>query len=84
MENLEELSEAIDAGAHIVLLDNFSLADTAAAVKTARGKVKLEASGNISLQNIRSIAETGIDYISVGAITKNIKSIDLSMLFVAA
>tara|TARA_B100000686_G_scaffold299547_1_gene333398 strand:- start:704 stop:1558 length:855 start_codon:yes stop_codon:yes gene_type:complete len=84
VENLEELSEAIDAGAHIVLLDNFSLADTAAAVKTARGKVKLEASGNISLQNIRLIAETGIDYISVGAITKNIKSIDLSMLFVAA
>ena len=84
VENLEELSEAIDARAHIILIDNFSLPDTAAAVKMARGKAKLEASGNITLGNIRSIAETGVDYISVGAITKNLKSIDLSMLFFAA
>lgn len=85
VESLGELREALDAGAERVLLDNFAIADLreAVTVNAAYGYVsaKLEASGNISLETIRAIAETGVDYISTGAITKNIRAIDLSMLF---
>ena len=85
VESLVELREALDAGAGRILLDNFSLADLreAVAVNAGYGYVaaELEASGNVGLDTIRDIAETGVDYISTGAITKNVRAIDLSMLF---
>lgn len=85
VESLDELREALDAGAGRILLDNLSLADLreAAAINAGYGYAgaELEASGNISLDTIRAIAETGVDYISTGAITKNVRAIDLSMLF---
>lgn len=79
VENLDELSEAIAAGAESILLDDFSLEDMHSAVTLAQGKALLEASGNVNLKTIRHIAETGVDRISIGALTKNIKAIDLSM-----
>ena len=85
VESLGELREALDAGATRILLDNFSLADMreAVAINASYGYVgaELEASGNVSLETIREIAATGVDYISTGAITKNVRAIDLSMLF---
>ena len=85
VESLEELRESLDAGATRILLDNFSLADMREAVSINAGYgyvgAELEASGNVSLETIREIAETGVDYISTGAITKNVRAIDLSMLF---
>jgi nicotinate-nucleotide pyrophosphorylase (carboxylating) len=85
VESLDELREALDAGAGRILLDNFSLGDLreAVAINAGYGFVgaELEASGNVSLDTIRAIAETGVDYISTGAITKNVRAIDLSMLF---
>jgi len=85
VESLEELREALDAGATRILLDNFSLADMREAVAINAGYgyagAELEASGNVSLETIREIAATGVDYISTGAITKNVRAIDLSMLF---
>ena len=81
-ENLEELREAIAAGADIAMIDNFSLQDCKAAVALAQGKLKLEASGGIDEKSITDIAETGVDYISVGELTKNIDPLDLSMRFV--
>jgi nicotinate-nucleotide pyrophosphorylase (carboxylating) len=79
VENLDELRQALDAGAISVLLDNFSLNDMHEAVKVTAGKALLEASGNVNLETVRAIAETGVDRISVGSITKNIRAIDLSM-----
>ncbi len=76
---LDELRQALDAGAASVLLDNFSLNDMREAVKVTAGKTLLEASGNVNLETVRAIAETGVDRISVGSITKNIRAIDLSM-----
>ena len=64
-----------------MLLDNFTLAELQDAVRTASGRVELEASGNVTLETIRDIAATGVDYISVGAITKHVFAVDLSMLF---
>ncbi len=84
VENLEELRQAIDAGADIAMLDDFSLADMAAGVdanRRAARPLKLEASGGVSLDTIRKIAETGVDFISVGSITKHVRAIDLSMRF---
>jgi nicotinate-nucleotide pyrophosphorylase (carboxylating) len=85
VENHAGLLEALDAGAARILLDNFSLDELREAVATnaSYGIVgaELEASGNISLDTIRAVAETGVDYISTGAITKNIRAADLSMLF---
>lgn len=80
-ENLQELQEAIEAGADIAMLDNFSLADSKTAVTMAAGKLKLEASGGIDETSITEIAATGVDYISVGELTKNIDPLDLSMRF---
>jgi len=74
--------EALAAGPDIVMLDDFSLEDmrTAVRINRERGRpVRLEASGNVSLETVRAIAETGVDYISVGGITKNVRAIDLSM-----
>lgn len=79
VENLDEFQQALDAKPDRIMLDNFSLVDMRTAVEKNAGQVELEASGNVELSNIRSIAETGVDYISVGALTKNIKAIDLSM-----
>ncbi len=81
-ENLQELQQAIDAGADIAMIDNFSLPDTRSAVQMARDKIKLEASGGIDEKTITDIAATGVDYISIGELTKNIDPLDLSMRFV--
>jgi nicotinate-nucleotide pyrophosphorylase (carboxylating) len=82
VESLAELEEALRAGPDIVLLDDFSLEDLAAAValNRSRGKpVTFEASGSVNLENVRAIAETGVDFVSSGGLTKNVKAIDLSM-----
>jgi len=84
VENLEELRQAISAGSDIAMLDDFSLADMAEGVavnRRAARPLKLEASGGVSLDTIRKIAETGVDFISVGSITKHVHAIDLSMRF---
>jgi nicotinate-nucleotide pyrophosphorylase (carboxylating) len=81
VETLNQLKEALQAGADIVLLDNFSLAELEEAVAITQGKAKLEASGGVNLETIRDIANTGVNFISVGAITKDVKAIDLSMRF---
>lgn len=81
VENIEEVKEALEANADILLLDNFDLPHMCKAVALNKGRAKLEASGGITLNNIREIAGTGIDYISVGALTKDITAIDLSMRF---
>lgn len=79
VESLTELGEAIDAGANRIMLDNFDLAQMREAVAINQGRAELEASGGVNHETIRAIAETGVDYISVGAITKDIRAIDLSM-----
>ena len=81
VENLDELHQALQAGADIVLLDNFELETLKQAVAINDKKALLEASGGISLSNIRDIAETGVDRISVGALTKDIQAVDLSLRF---
>lgn len=81
VENLDQLRQALAAGAERVLLDNFDLDAIRAAVKESAGRAKLEVSGGITLENVRAIAATGVDYISVGALTKNIRAVDLSMRF---
>ncbi len=83
VEKLIELEEALDAGAVRILLDNMSNEVLTQAVKVNRGRAKLEASGNVTLDTLRDIALTGVDYISIGAITKNLKSLDLSMILTA-
>ena len=79
VESLSEFEEALAAGPDRIMLDNFSLGDLKRAVQMNHVGVELEASGNISLETLRSIAETGVDYISIGALTKNVQAIDLSM-----
>ncbi|MFQ6573206.1 carboxylating nicotinate-nucleotide diphosphorylase [Pseudomonas sp. UM16] len=79
VESLEELKQALDAGADIVMLDELSLDDMREAVRMNAGKAKLEASGGINESTLRVIAETGVDYISIGAMTKDVKAVDLSM-----
>jgi nicotinate-nucleotide pyrophosphorylase (carboxylating) len=79
VESMSELLEALAAKPDRIMLDNFSLTDLRAAVKLNAGAVELEASGNIDLDNIHSIAQTGVDYISIGALTKHVKAVDLSM-----
>ena len=81
VESLDQLREAIDAGANHVLLDNFGLAELRGAVALSGGRARLEASGGVDLDSVRAIAETGVDDISVGEITKHIHALDLSMLF---
>lgn len=81
VENINELIEAIEAKADIVMLDNFTISMMQEAVMIAQGKVALEVSGNITLKTLKEYAKTGVDYISVGALTKNITAIDLSMRF---
>ena len=79
VESLAELEQALTAGADIIMLDNFDLAMMREGVAHTRGKAKLEASGNVTAETLRPIAETGVDYISIGALTKNCLAVDLSM-----
>ncbi|MDI5935594.1 carboxylating nicotinate-nucleotide diphosphorylase [Halomonas kalidii] len=82
VETFDELDQALAAGADIVMLDNFSLGDMREAVKRNAGRATLEASGNVDETTLRTIAETGVDCISSGALTKDLKAIDLSMRLV--
>jgi nicotinate-nucleotide pyrophosphorylase (carboxylating) len=79
VENLKEFDEALNANADIIMLDNFSFSNMKQAVSINLGKAKLEASGNVNFETLVPIAETGVDFISIGALTKDCKSIDLSM-----
>ena len=79
VETTEELHQALEAGADRIMLDNFSLEQLREAVKTARGRAELEASGNVTDETLVSIAETGVDLISIGALTKHVRALDLSM-----
>lgn len=79
VESIDEVQQALSAGGDILLLDNFSLLELEQAVELNKGQAKLEASGNVSLASIREMAKTGVDFISVGALTKNIQAVDLSM-----
>ena len=81
VENFDELEQALNAGAKLILLDNFSVAEMRQAVAMTANRAELEASGGISLQTVREIAETGVDRISIGALTKDIQALDLSMRF---
>ncbi|MDO9047978.1 MAG: carboxylating nicotinate-nucleotide diphosphorylase [Methylobacter sp.] len=79
VESMQEFLEAVAAKPDRIMLDNFSVEDMVAAVKLNSGAIELEASGNIDLDNIRVVAETGVDYISIGALTKHVRAVDLSM-----
>ena len=81
VETLDELTQALSAGATMVLLDNMSLAQMREAVAISAGRAVLEASGNVTLETLRGIAETGVDRISIGALTKDVRALDLSMRF---
>ncbi|ADE15762.1 nicotinate-nucleotide pyrophosphorylase [Nitrosococcus halophilus Nc 4] len=81
VENLDELQQALTAGADILLLDNFDLPALSEAVRLNQQRVKLEASGGITLENVRQVAETGVDYISVGTLTKDVHAVDMSIRF---
>ncbi|HKS57859.1 MAG TPA: carboxylating nicotinate-nucleotide diphosphorylase [Steroidobacteraceae bacterium] len=85
VENLVQLREALDANVDRILIDNFSLADMRTAVQTTRAhanaRTELEASGNMTLEQLRAVAETGVDFISSGGVTKHVRAVDLSMRF---
>lgn len=81
VENVKQLKEALNTAADVILLDNFSLSELENAVAFTDGKKKLEASGNMTLENIREVAKTGVDFISIGAITKHVQAVDYSMRF---
>lgn len=81
VENLDQLTEAIECGASRILLDNMDLSMLRQAVELNAGRVELEASGGINLDNIAQIADTGVDFISIGALTKHVRAVDLSMRF---
>ena len=77
--NLDELNEALEAGAHIIMLDNMSLTDVRRAVEIVSGRAVLEASGGVTLETVRPLAETGVDLISVGSLTHSPKALDISL-----
>ena len=81
VESMTELGDALKAGADIILLDNFTLTAMIEAVAMTNGQAQLEASGGYDLTSMKAIADTGVDYISVGALTKHVRAIDLSMIF---
>jgi len=81
VENLEQLQQAIDAGVERALLDNFSLADMKRAVALNHRRIELEASGNIEEDKLLQIADSGVDFISIGALTKNLRAIDFSLRY---
>ena len=76
---LEDVKEALDCNTDVIMLDNMSCEEMKEAVKLTDGRAKLEASGNVTLDNIREIAETGVDIISLGALTHSVKAFDISM-----
>lgn len=78
-ENLDEVAQAVSAGANIIMLDNFSYEDMAKAVSLYKGQVKFEASGNMDQEKLQQVAATGVDFVSIGALTKHVKAIDLSL-----
>ena len=82
VENLNDLQEAVEAGADVIMLDNMSVNDMKEAVKIVQKRIPLEASGNVSLTNVREIAETGVDLISVGALTHSVVAADISLKIV--
>ena len=82
VRSLEELEEALEAGADLILLDNFPLEALREAVRRVGGRVPLEASGNMTLERAKAAAEAGVDYVSVGALTHSAKALDLSLLVV--
>ena len=84
VESLAELKDALDAGVNMVLLDNMSLADMREAVAINAGRAQLEASGGVKLERVRAIAETGVDRISIGTLTKDVRALDLSLRHVEA
>lgn len=79
VESIEDLTKAVEAGADIIMLDNMSLADMRKAVQIVKGKSLIEASGGINLDNVREVAETGVDIISVGALTHSARAVDISL-----
>lgn len=79
VENLDELQQALEAGVDRIMLDNFDVPTMREAVRLTAGRTALEVSGNVDLTTIRSYAETGVDYISVGALTKHVRAVDLSL-----
>ena len=81
VETLAELQQALDAGAKMILLDNMSIEQMRAAVSINAGRAVLEASGNVTLETVRAIAETGVDRVSIGGLTKDVRALDLSMRF---
>ncbi len=81
VDTLQQLKQVLDAGGERVLLDNFTIEQLRAAVSINNGRAKLEASGNINVDNVRDVAATGVDYISIGALTKHLRAIDLSLEF---
>lgn len=81
VESLDELEQALKAGADIIMLDNFTVEQMREAVALTQGKARLEVSGNVTKETLRTFADTGVDYISVGALTKHIRALDLSMRF---
>ena len=81
IENFDQLHTALAAGAKMILLDNMTTEKMAEAVRIAAGRAELEASGGITLANVRAIAETGVDRISIGGLTKDVQAVDLSMRF---
>jgi nicotinate-nucleotide pyrophosphorylase (carboxylating) len=81
VETLDQLSEALSAGADIVMLDNFAPAEIGEAVSRAAGRAKLEVSGNVTPEEIRKLADYGVDFISLGALTKDVRATDFSMRF---
>ncbi|MGX5913206.1 carboxylating nicotinate-nucleotide diphosphorylase [Aliidiomarina sp. Khilg15.8] len=81
VENLRELEQALEAGADVIMLDNFSMDEIREAVSLTAGRAKLEVSGNVTAEQLQAYAETGVDFISSGALTKHVQAIDLSMRF---
>lgn len=77
--NLDEVKEALDCGVNVIMLDNMSTAEMTEACRLINGRAKAEASGNIKLDNIRLVAETGVDIISLGALTHSVTAFDISM-----
>jgi len=84
VESLEELHEALDAGVSMILLDNMSLAEMREAVSINNGRAELEASGGVNLERVRAIAETGVNRISIGSLTKDVRALDLSLRHIEA
>ncbi|MNZ75188.1 Nicotinate-nucleotide pyrophosphorylase [carboxylating] [compost metagenome] len=82
MESLAELDQALTARADIVMLDNFDVPMMKEAVRLNQGRAKLEVSGNVTLETLADYAATGVDFISVGALTKHVRALDLSMRFI--